>query len=198
MNMESPLSTLILASGSSYRKSLLTRLGLPFRCEPANIEETPRQDEMPSELVSRLAGEKARAIARKHPEAVVIGSDQVAVFDGRVIGKPGDHGTASAQLSAFSGREIEFLTCAAVVRLADGFSAEHTDRTGVWFRVLQSDEIERYLRAEQPYDCAGSFKSEALGITLFESIQSGDPSALVGLPLIHTAKMLRRAGFCLP
>lgn len=198
MNTESSPSTLILASGSVYRKELLSRLGLPFRCEPAAIDESPQPGERPGALVCRLAREKARAIAKKYSKSVVIGSDQLAVFDGGIIGKPGSHEQAAAQLASFSGRHLEFLTSVAVVCADSGFFQQHTDSTQVFFRALGDAEIERYLRAEQPYDCAGAFKSEALGISLFERVSSNDPSALVGLPLIETAKLLRKAGFRVP
>lgn len=198
MNTESSPPALILASGSAYRKMLLSRLGLPFRCEPADIDESPRPAERPADLVRRLASEKARTVAREHAQSVVIGSDQLAVFDGRVIGKPGSHGQAAADLAAFSGRQLEFLTCVAVICEDTRFYRQHTDSTRVFFRALDKTEIERYLRAEKPYDCAGSFKSEALGISLFERVSNDDPSALVGLPLIQTANLLRQAGFRLP
>ncbi len=177
---------------------LLARLGLPFSCAAPDIDETPRPAEAAADLVSRLAKEKAHTIAAKRAGATVIGADQVAVFDGRTIGKPGNRDKAAAQLAAFSGRRLDFLTCVAVVCPDRGYSAQYTDTTRVFFRRLETAEIDRYLSAEQPYDCAGSFKSEALGISLFERVQNEDPSAIVGLPLIETAKMLRQAGFRLP
>jgi septum formation protein len=198
MNIESSPYQLILASGSNYRKMLLARLGLPFGCEAPDIDESPRPSESAADLVSRLAKEKARTIAAKHDGAVVIGADQLAVFDGRTIGKPGNREKAAAQLAAFSGRRLDFLTCVAVVCPDRDYSAQHTDTTSVFFRQLEAAEIDRYLSVEQPYDCAGAFKAEALGISLFERVQNEDPSAIVGLPLIETAKMLRQAGFCVP
>ena len=155
-------------------------------------------NESPVDLVNRLAHEKAAIVSQHNPEDIVIGSDQVAVFDGCVVGKPGNHAAARKQLEAFSGNLIEFHTAVSVQQLVTGFEELHTDTTRVRFRDLQDHEIERYLLAETPYDCAGSFKAESLGITLFESIKSDDPTALIGLPLIHTAAMLRRAGLRLP
>jgi septum formation protein len=177
---------------------LLTRLGIPFECKAPAIDESVREDESPLDLVTRLAAEKARAVALVNPQAIVVGSDQVAVFDDRVIGKPGSRNKALGQLSSFSGRSVEFLTSVSVQCLETGFSQRHVDTTRVGFRHLQGDEIERYLDAEKPYDCAGAFKAEALGIALFEYVRSDDPTALIGLPLISTAAMLRKAGICLP
>jgi len=198
MNTESRPSVLILASTSKYRNMLLQRLTVPFMCESPDIDESVRIGESPAELVHRLAGEKANYVAQRHPRAVVIGADQLAVFNNRVIGKPGDHAQAARQLAAFSGSEVVFLTAVSVQSQASGFAEHHTDSTRVSFRTLQADEIERYLLQEKPYDCAGAFKAEALGIALFKSIRSEDPSALIGLPLIKTAMMLRRAGLLLP
>lgn len=189
---------LILASASKYRSMLLQRLGLPFDCHPPNIDESPLEGESPLQQVERLASAKAEAVCRDHPAAVVIGSDQLAVFDGRVVGKPGDHQRAVLQLQTFSGQAVEFLTAVAVRSPASGLSETHVDRTRVVFRDLDSAEIERYLQQEQPYDCAGAFKAESLGISLFHRIESEDPTSLIGLPLISTAAMLRKAGFALP
>ena len=198
MNNESLPVKLILASGSKYRSLLLERLGLPFDCHPPDIDESGLEDESPLQQVERLASAKAAAMCRAHPAAVVIGSDQLAVFDGLPIGKPGSHQRAREQLCAFSGRTIEFLTAVTILAPASGFEGSHTDSTLVRFRELQDDDIERYLLRERPYDCAGSFQAEALGITLFDSISSEDPTALLGLPLIRTAGLLRQAGFSLP
>jgi septum formation protein len=198
MNNESPLPSLILASSSKYRAKLLKRIGIPFTCISPSIDESPLKGEQPAALVGRLAAEKAASIATDYPDAVVIGSDQVATFDGRILGKPGDHDTALDQLTSFSGRGVTFLTAVTVRRAAHDFEAHHTDRTEVVFRTLQRTEIERYLREEAPYDAAGSFKSEGLGITLFERITNDDPTALIGLPLIRTSALLRRAGIRLP
>ena len=198
MNSESLSAKLILASSSKYRKMLLHRFNILFDCHAPGVDESKQVNESPVDLVNRLACEKAAIVSKENPGAIVIGSDQIAVFEDRAIGKPGDHPTAKKQLIAFSGNSIEFHTAVSVQCLVTGFSELHTDSTRVRFRDLQEDEIERYLVAETPYNCAGAFKAESLGITLFESIKTDDPTALVGLPLIHTAAMLRRAGLCLP
>lgn len=198
MNNKSLPDTLILASGSKYRKMLLQRLGKSFQCRAPDIDESAYQEESPNDLVMRLAQQKASAIATHHPGAIVIGSDQLAVFNNRVIGKPGNHAAAASQLKQFSGQVIEFLTAVSVKCEENRFSEQHLDVTRVFFRSLRSDEIERYLQQEEPYDCAGSFKAESLGIVLFEKIISEDPTALIGLPLIRTSAMLRRAGLELP
>lgn len=177
---------------------LLQRLGLPFECHAPGVNESALEGEKPGTLVARLAADKAVAVAREFPEAVVIGSDQLAVFSGRLVGKPGGHRQAVEQLQSFSGKTVEFLTSVSVRSLAGGFNEQHTDRTLVTFRSLQLTEIERYLELEQPYDCAGAFKAESLGISLFKTICSEDPTGLIGLPLIKTAAMLRRAGFAVP
>jgi len=189
---------LILASGSKYRSQLMQRLGLPFECHPPNINESTLESESPLQQVERLAAAKAAAVSRDNPAAVVIGSDQLAVFDGKAVGKPGDHPRAVRQLRSFSGQTIEFLTSVTVLSTATGFSETHVDHTLVVFRNLDDTEIERYLLQEQPYDCAGAFKAESLGISLFRRIESDDPTGLIGLPLIRTAEMLRKAGFPLP
>jgi len=198
MNSESLAERLILASSSKYRRMLLERLRIPFDYRAPAIDETVRDGESPLELVTRLASEKAQAVCRANPDAVVIGSDQAAVFKGRIIGKPGNFKTALEQLSSFSGEVVEFLTAVSVQKPESGFSRQHVDTTSVGFRKLQRAEIERYLEAEKPYDCAGAFKAESLGIVLFEYIRSEDPTALIGLPLIRTAAMLRQAGLHLP
>jgi len=198
MNTESLPARLILASSSKYRKMLLQRFGTPFVCASPDIDETAADNESPSDLVGRLALQKAEAISEQHPQSIVIGSDQMAVFDGQMVGKPGTHHAATKQLSSFSGQVVEFLTAVSVVCRQSGFSEQYTDRTRVCFRTLQDEEIDRYLEQEEPYDCAGAFKAESLGIVLFERIISEDPTALIGLPLIRTAAMLRRAGLPLP
>lgn len=198
MNTASLPEKLILASSSKYREMLLKRLGIPFDSLSPEIDETAQADECPKDLVLRLAQQKALAITKQHPQALVIGSDQVAVFNGQLIGKPGDRETAFAQLSRFSGQTVEFLTAVSVQRMQNVFAEQHVDTTRVQFRSLQATEINRYLEKEKPYDCAGAFKAESLGIVLFERISSGDPTALIGLPLIHTSAMLRRAGLHLP
>ena len=177
---------------------LLQRFGIPFECQSPDIDESRKTNESPVELAERLADEKAATICRNHPTAIVIGSDQIAVFENKVLGKPGSYEPAMKQLSSFSGRTVEFLTAVSVQRLASGFKEIYIDTTRVHFRELESKEIERYLDTEKPFDCAGAFKAESLGITLFERISSEDPTALIGLPLIHTAGMLRRAGLHLP
>ena len=193
--MSGPVA-LVLASTSPYRRGLLARLGLPFATARPEVDETPQADETPAALALRLAVAKARAVAALHPGALVIGSDQVADFGGRPLGKPGGRRAAIAQLAAMSGRVVAFRTAVAVVH-GDGV-ATAMDTTHVRFRPLADAEIARYVDAEQPFDCAGSFKSEGLGITLFESIEAIDPTALVGLPLIATARLLREQGLALP
>ena len=177
---------------------LLRRLAIPFNVVAPEIDETARVDESPTDLVARLAFEKADAICRQFPAAVVIGSDQLAVFDGKVLGKPGNHAAAFQQLQSCSGQSVEFLTSVVTSCHESGFSEHYTDYTRVNFRSLSDAEIERYLEMEKPYDCAGAFKAESLGVVLFESIHSEDPTALIGLPLIRVAAMLRRAGIRLP
>jgi len=185
---------LILGSTSAYRRELLQRLRLPFDVVSPDVDETPRAGETPEALARRLGLAKARAVAAQHPDAVVIGSDQVADLDGEPLGKPGDHVRAVQQLRRMRGRTVVFHTAVSVVCGAAAFEASDLARVQVRFRALTDDEIERYLRAEQPYDCAGSAKSEGLGIALLESIDNDDPSALVGLPLIRTCRLLRAAG----
>lgn len=185
---------LILASTSRYRRELLERLRVPFTTEAPGVDEAALPAESPAALARRLALAKAEAVARRHPEAVVIGSDQVCELDGVALGKPGTHERALAQLRALSGRQAEFHTALAVVHRARGFVREALAPVRVGFRSLDESEIERYLRLEEPYDCAGSAKCETLGIALLESIHSDDPTALVGLPLIRTARLLREAG----
>ena len=192
------MQTLILGSTSRYRRELLGRLSLSFDVVAPRVDETPRPGESPMELARRLALAKAQDVAQRHPEAVVIGSDQVADLDGEPLGKPGDHAHATAQLRRMSGRTVIFQTAIAVVCRSRGFVQEDLAPVRVEFRRLGDEEIERYLRAEQPYDCAGSARSEGLGIALLEAIHSDDPTALVGLPLIRTCRMLRAAGLQVP
>lgn len=193
--MASP-SRLILASTSAYRRELLARLRLPFETARPETDESPLPGEPPGELARRLAIAKARAIAEREPDAWVIGSDQVAELDGHSLGKPGNREGAIAQLTAMSGRTVAFRTGLSLCRGERRLVA--LDTTTVQFRTLSDGEIARYVDAEQPFDCAGSFKCEGLGISLFDSIQSRDPTALVGLPLIETARLLREAGFLVP
>ena len=190
--------TLVLGSTSRYRSELLQRLRLPFSVTAPEVDETPRPDEPPRALALRLALAKAHAVATLHPNAVVIGSDQVADLAGHPLGKPGTHERAAAQLRRKSGHTVVFQTAVAVVCAATGFEQVDLAAVEVRFRKLADDEIERYLHAEQPYDCAGSAKSEGLGISLLDAILSDDPTALVGLPLIRTCRMLRAAGLTLP
>jgi len=185
---------LILASTSRYRRELLARLRLPFEVVAPEVDETPRPSETPAALAQRLALAKAQAVARLHPQALVIGSDQVADLDGQPLGKPGTHARALAQLRQLSGRSAVFQTAVAVVRGDRGFARTLLAPVTVQFRTLTDAGIEHYLRAEQPYDCAGSAKCETLGIALLERIDSDDPTALVGLPLIRTCALLRAAG----
>lgn len=185
---------LILASTSRYRRELLERLRLPFDVMAPDVDESPHAGETPAALSERLARAKALAVAGRHPEAVVIGSDQVADLGGTPIGKPGSHARAVEQLRAMSGRAVVFHTAVTVVRMATGHERNVRVPVTVRLRDLSDAEIEHYLRTEQPYDCAGSAKAETLGIALLEAIESDDPTALVGLPLIRTSAMLREAG----
>ncbi len=192
------MPNLILASTSIYRRGLLERLGLPFDIARPEVDESPRPGESPQTLAERLALAKAEAV-RVHSGdgAWVIGSDQVAELDGRPLGKPGRHAAAVAQLRSMSGREVQFLTALCLAG-PDGRRLRALDVTTVRFRALGDDEIERYVAREQPLDCAASFKCEGLGIALFDAIDNRDPTALVGLPLIATARLLREAGFVVP
>ena len=185
---------LILASTSRYRRELLERLRLPFEVIAPAVDETPRPLESPSALAQRLALAKAEAIARAHPQAVVIGSDQVAELDGSAIGKPLTHARAVEQLRSMRSRSVVFHTAVSVVCAESGFAGSAIAPVTVRFRNLGEAEIEQYLRAEQPYDCAGSAKIETLGVALVEAVESDDPTALVGLPLIRTCALLREAG----
>ncbi|HMN20455.1 MAG TPA: Maf family nucleotide pyrophosphatase [Ottowia sp.] len=189
---------LILGSSSPYRRELLARLGLPFTWEAPEVDESTRAGETPAALAARLALAKAQAVAARHPDALVIGSDQVADLAGEPLGKPGTHERARLQLRRMSGRTVVFQTALAVVCQARGFEQAELAPVRVCFRTLNDAEIERYLLAERPYDCAGSARSEGLGIALLEAIHSDDPTALVGLPLIRTARLLRAAGLVLP
>ncbi len=190
---------LILASTSRYRRELLGRLGLPFAVEAPGVDETRHPGEAPAPLVARLAAEKALAVARRHPGAVVIGSDQLAWLPpDEVLGKPGGRDVAIAQLARCAGQAVRFLTALHIVRVDDAGAVATsyftTDVTEVRFRSLGVDEIARYVDREKPYDCAGGFKCEGLGIALFEAIRNEDPTALIGLPMIAVAEGLRRLG----
>lgn len=184
----------VLGSTSRYRRELMERLRVPFTVAAPLVDETPLPGEAPKALALRLALAKAQAVAALHPEAVVIGSDQVADLAGQPLGKPGEHERAVAQLRQMRGQTVVFQTALAVVCLATGFEQVDLAEVRVVFRDLSDEEIEAYLQAEKPYDCAGSAKSEGLGIALLESIHNDDPTALIGLPLIRTARLLRQAG----
>ena len=185
---------LILGSTSVYRRELMHRLRLAFDVAAPDVDETPLAGEAPPALALRLALAKARAVAARFPQAVVIGSDQVADLAGTPLGKPGDHARATRQLRTMRGKTVVFQTALAVVCLETGFEQVDLAAVKVRFRDLTDAEIEAYLQAEKPYDCAGSAKSEGLGIALLEAIESDDPTALVGLPLIRTCRMIRAAG----
>jgi|SRR6185312_37266 septum formation protein len=185
---------LVLGSTSRYRRELLQRLQVPFEVAAPQVDETPRPGEAPADLALRLALAKAQAVARRFPHAVVIGSDQVADLAGEPLGKPGNHARATLQLRRMRGQTVVFQTAVAVVCAEAGFSQMELAPVKVQFRDLSDAEIEAYLQAEQPYDCAGSAKSEGLGIALLDAIESDDPTALVGLPLIRTCRMIRAAG----
>lgn len=188
---------LILASGSPYRRDLLKRLRIPFETLSPDIDESPADGEKPPALATRLAAGKALAAAQQlSGPSLVIGSDQVATLDGyQPLGKPGSHANACAQLRQSSGRQCVFHTAVCVLRTSDGAQFTETINTTVKFRDLTDQMIERYLKAERPYDCAGSAKSEGLGIALLESLEGPDPTALVGLPLIALTGLLSQAGF---
>ena len=185
---------LVLGSTSPYRRELLERLRIPFEVAAPDVDETPQALETPKQLACRLAMAKARAVAAQFPACVVIGSDQVADLDGQALGKPGNHARAVTQLQQMRGKTVIFQTAVAVVCLETGFAQMDLAQVNVKFRDLTDYEIEAYLRAEKPYDCAGSAKSEGLGIALLESMDNDDPTALVGLPLIRTCRMIQAAG----
>ena len=185
---------LILGSTSRYRRELLQRLRVPFEVVSPDMDETPLANEAPQALATRLALAKAKAVAANHPNAVVIGSDQVADLNGEPLGKPGTHERAVLQLQRMRGQTVVFQTAVSVVCQASGFEQTELAQIKVRFRDLSDAEIEAYLRAEEPYDCAGSAKSEGLGIALLDAIDNDDPTALIGLPMIRTARLLRAAG----
>jgi septum formation protein len=198
MNTVTTPAGLVLGSGSAYRRELLSRLGLPFDVCSPDVDETPLAGEAPLALAQRLALDKARAVAQQYPKHVVIGSDQVADLHGTPLGKPGTHPRAVEQLQRMRGQTVQFHTALVVVHHATGLCFQDTATVHVVFRHYSDEEIERYLQREQPYDCAGSAKSEGLGIAMLDRIDSDDPTALIGLPLIRTARMLRQAGLVLP
>jgi len=185
---------LVLASTSIYRKELLNRLGLPFVTTAPEVDESSRDDESPEQLVGRLAEAKARAVAPQHPDALIIGSDQAATVAGRILGKPGGHQQAVAQLRLASGKHLQFFTGLCLLNAHTGAAQVEVVPFTVVFRALDDRQIENYLRREQPYHCAGSFKSEALGIALCERLEGEDPNALIGLPLIRLIHMLEKEG----
>lgn len=194
-----PQRPLILGSTSRYRRELVERLNRPFTTVSPDVDETPLPGEAPGALALRLALAKAHAVAALHPEAIVIGSDQVSDLNGQPMGKPGTHERAVEMLRAMRGQTVMFHTAVAVVCQATGFAQSDVAVIRTVFRSdLSDDAIERYLRAEQPYDCAGSAKSEGLGISLLDAIHSDDPTALIGLPMIRTCRMVRAAGIALP
>jgi len=190
--------TLVLASTSPFRKELLERLNMPFETFSPDVDETRRDGESPNDLVIRLSEAKARAGAEAFPDALIIGSDQVAVCGEDVLGKPGNHDKACEQLTRLAGQQVSFLTGLCLLDTASGSLRLEMVPFDVHFRALGEAQIERYLRYEQPYNCAGSFKSEGLGISLFESMRGDDPNALIGLPLIRLVSWLNEAGIAVP
>ncbi|MGH8135759.1 MAG: Maf family protein [Steroidobacteraceae bacterium] len=187
-------AALILASTSPYRQALLGRLGLPFRLDAPGVNEELLAGEAPAARALRLALAKAHAVSAKHPHAWVLGSDQVADCRGRILEKPGDARGCRAQLEFCSGRSVTFYTAAVLTRGEPPAMNQHVDRTTVRFRTVTADEIARYVERDHPYDCAGGFRCEGLGITLFDGVEASDPTALIGLPLIWTSRALRQAG----
>ena len=196
--MPSNLPPIVLASSSSYRRELLTRLQLPFTCHSPDIDETPQANESAQALVQRLALSKARTLAQHYPQHIIIGSDQVAVLDGKIIGKPLHAEGATQQLSAASGRSLVFLTGLAVIDTRTQIEQVDLVPFTVHFRTLNAAQIQRYIAAEQPFDCAGSFKSEGLGVSLFQATEGSDATSLVGLPLIRLCDMLNACGIAVP
>jgi len=188
------MAKLILASSSRYRKELLSRLGINFNTQSPNIDESSQLSETPSQLVLRLSEAKARALVTTHPDALIIGSDQVATIDKLILTKPGNHENAVQQLTSSSGKQVIFHTGLCLFNSKSNVTQLDVITYSVTFRTLTDEQIDRYLKREQPYDCAGSFKSEGLGISLFEKMQGDDPSALMGLPLIKLITMLETEG----
>jgi septum formation protein len=199
MNPRSSLPIrLVLASSSPYRKELLAKLGIPFEAASPDIDESALSGETPAQQSKRLAGEKAMALRQRFPSHLIIGSDQVATLEGIQLGKPGNHARTVAQLCAASGKKVEFLTSVCVFDSATGKAVSATDRTVVHFRTLTAEKIKRYVDKERPYDCAGGFKSESLGVALIKRLETGDPNALVGLPLIRLVGLLEEFGLEIP
>jgi septum formation protein len=193
--MPANFTPLVLASASRYRRELLTPFAPDLKQEAADVDESPQAGEAPAGLAARLASAKAEAVAARHTDAIVIGSDQVAALGDIALGKPGNHQSAASQLAACSGESVCFYTAVAVIHQDAGFSELHTDITVVSFRELSSAEIDHYLRIDEPWDCAGSFRAEGLGAVLFDAMETHDPSAIIGLPMIWLLGALRRAGF---
>ena len=195
-NLSAP--PIVLASSSRYRRELLQRILDDFRCVSPDRDETPQDGEAPGELVRRLARSKAEAVAERCRDALIVGADQAAVLDARVLGKPGNHPAAVEQLLQSSGRVLSFLTAACVLDPVTQQRHEHTDVTEVRFRRIDRELADAYLRHDEPYDCAGSFRVEGAGCVLFESVTTGDPTALIGLPMIWLAGILRELGYLQP
>ncbi|WP_298439103.1 nucleoside triphosphate pyrophosphatase [uncultured Ferrimonas sp.] len=185
---------LILGSTSPFRREILAKLGLPFECDKPHVDETPLANETAEQLVARLAEAKARAVAARHPNALVIGSDQVAVVDGAILGKPGNFDNAVAQLQSAAGKVVTFYTGLSLVNGASDNAQTTVELFKVYFKALSREQIEGYVNAEQPFNCAGSFKSEGLGIMLFDRLEGRDPNTLIGLPLITLGEMLANQG----
>lgn len=198
MTRQSLNKTLVLASTSPYRKMLLERLGIPFETRSPDVDESALPGEQPCQLVERLALAKTLVVARQMPGSIVIGSDQVATFENTIVGKPGNMENARRQLASFSGKNVLYLTSFVVMDASTGQQQHETVQTRVKFRHISESEIDRYLELDQPLDCAGSFKSECAGVSLFETVQSEDPTALIGLPLIRLCSALRAFGLQVP
>lgn len=192
------MQPLVLGSTSPFRKALLEKLGLAFTADAPDTDETSRPGEGPQALVSRLAEAKARSVGARYPHALVIGSDQVACVDGRILGKPGDRAGAVAQLTAVSGKSVTFYTGLCLLNTATGRAQVGVEPMVVRFRALERTQIDRYIERDQPFGCAGSFRSEGFGVTLFSALEGRDPNALVGLPLILLVDMLAKEGVALP
>jgi MAF protein len=188
------MQQLILGSSSPFRAALLQKIGLEFITASPDIDETQLDNEQPEELVQRLSEQKAKKIAESYPNALIIGSDQVAVLNSNVLGKPGNHENAMAQLKAASGNTVQFLTGLALFNSQSGLMQSLVEPFEVSFKALSEQQIDFYLRQEQPYQCAGSFKSEGFGISLFSKLNGDDPNSLIGLPLIKLINMLKVEG----
>lgn len=197
--MQNPAAgPIVLASSSSYRRGLLDRFLNEYETMSPNVDETGDGSEIPEHFAARLARQKAEAVSSGHRDALIIGADQIAVLDGRVVGKPGTHQAAVEQLLAASGKSLRFLTAVCVLDPVGRTRHEHLDRTTVRFRRFDRRLAETYLRHDEPYDCAGSFKIEGAGFVLFDSVHTDDPTALIGIPMIWLAETLRRIGYLLP